>query len=280
MTVKWIKEWRKWLPWTMLMIMLVLMGICNEANRSPQLGQLVELTSTNLEDMQRFRINGIESSNDWIEVSDDGQISILGFVGGIGGTLHHDSGLESASMFIPETVEGITMYHVIPFFRSVDTVQIAASYEDSRDKIEASTLLIVESDPSIYGLVQLDGTVRGDWIHADSITEYRGLGYQFIYEIQPLWRDNPGSRIIRRDFREADYEGQFWLDASGGEMSSLFGSSNSQKTYMRVPARLGSATIYHFVRVRGLDRIDIEPGTNSTIYVTVIDGELWASHVP
>jgi len=281
--MKKFSEWPPWIHWLIIIGVLLFFIIFNLMDdREPRLGRPVEITSADLERVQRFRIQGVESSNEWIELNDGGQISIVGFLGGgIGGVTYHDSGLELSSLFVPETIEDITVYHVIPFFRSAGTEEAFVFPEDSVGKIESKILPIVESSSPTTLLIRLDGTIRGEWIHADSITKYRGLDYQNSVNIQLLWRDgSPKANAIRRDFDAADSEGQFWLDISDGETSSLFGSSSSWGLYLGVPARLGPTAIYHFIGMRSLTQVDVEPGANFIIYVTMVDGELWASPSP
>jgi len=202
------------------------------------------------------------------------------------------------ALFVPERVSGVTIYNLIPFFETTRNMQRTTYSGDLRNvSFDRAMIDDLESlRPSKdYRLTLLDISIHDGWIHAEDISEYPGLYYRYR-ETSTFLEHNtlPDIEALHRDFRRADTESEFWLDASEGEIFELSGiSAGAQmypdvhlpkgyfaKMYVKVPSRLGTAVIYHIVPVYFSSEDDVDSfgrrditqsGWDITIPITVSD---------
>ncbi|MCL2746720.1 MAG: hypothetical protein FWE48_06525 [Coriobacteriia bacterium] len=229
-----------------------------------ELEQSNKLRKEALESIQRLRINGVESSADWIK--DEGStLSATGFA--VGRQLENQNEFRLVMIWLPEEIGGVIIYHALPFMVSRDTAFYRLASEKRPDHIDGSILVDTSIEPfpgSIYTpfsqeeqLVKVDFSIHEGWIKADRISLFGDLAY----------RCNETSRMMNipsgyeqyRDAQRAVLDNVYWLDVSEGDTCELYGVVSSSPRYIRVPSRLGTATMYHFVRVYGLEDSDFRP---------------------
>jgi len=200
-----------------------------------------------IDDLQRFRINGQESSSDWLVRQSELQFSATGFLfrsmteaGGYG--VNYPSFY--SFLFIPERVSGTTIYHVIPFQESEDTVYSFLDPDSRKETIKDSMItranrsLPPDSDsvirPSVseYRLARLEFSIHKGWqIHADYIGEYWNLTYRYAGysdffsrpDYYPFHMDFFDLAAASRALVNRNLEGDFWLDVSDDESFELSG---------------------------------------------------------
>jgi len=189
--------------------------------------------------LQRFRLNGETSSFDWLKERGNNQFSAVGFLVGeseFGSIEFYEDGPASAKMLalvVPEKISGITIYHVIPFFLTDDTVYEFLYGEDNnafdlpivRRVMPAppkGNHAVILSSSSDFRLVKIDFTAKdGVVIHADSIVDYWDLFYRYSeYSSGVYIRDYFGIDDVRY---MQDIDSHFWLDASKSKPVELFG---------------------------------------------------------
>jgi len=250
------------------------------------LEQSVEVHATAIDDMQRFRINGTESSSDWIEQYGD-VLSATGFVSGFGYSTYHRYDFRQFMFFVPEEIDGIMTYHVLFFFETPSTVLETLDASERDDNfgnmvvVDRNSDVITSRGASIGGnrLARVDFTIHDGWIRAERIVEYANAHYPQSRSISFIESDAfPRPEIMRQEWDEADSEELFWLDVSEGEIFELRGASNggmSAATHARIPARLGYAVIYHYVKISNLNPGDARDFVGTfTVPVTLREGVL------
>jgi len=262
----------------------------------PELEQSASANRAAIESMQLFRINGTESSNDWVQVHDE-KMSVTGFLVNVEGELtsrdfRRTTHLELA-IIVPETIEGVTIYHLVSFLRTPETTYNFLDWDDRVDDIDDALIfernfsIPAEGDsiavnPSLgFQLVHVDFSIHDGWLRADHIGSYWRLFY--------LYSDYSG--ILRRPIFPTSPRGappelkdqdSIWLDASKGQTTEVKGAWSGNdfmyisyrrekstlnslpdgeyaRVYVRVPAKLGTATIDHLVPVYFQNRQDVQP---------------------
>ncbi|MCL2438628.1 MAG: hypothetical protein FWC99_06070 [Coriobacteriia bacterium] len=276
----------------------------------PRKEQSSELLTESVQEMQFFRVRGLESSVDWITEL-DGQLVMTGFVIDTGYTVVNADDDEHTLLllFVPETVSELTIYHVLPLIETPDTV---ISSENLPEQVldEGLSGTNVSTDdlsgrdhyeghrPAQVGLGIHDG-----WLHANHITG----------QVNPILYGSPFSWVVSElNIYEifASSIGRFpgkaeWLDVSEKKPYDLSGVSNGghidvypysfDNSALRlpegyiaamqilVPDRLGSAPIYHLAKVHFMEEADVRdlggdrilnPGWNVTVPVVLSGGLL------
>ena len=204
-----------------------------------------EMHSTAVSDLLRFRINGNESSFNWLVAHGNNQFSAVGFLAGdseLGRMQTNDDGsfsLNPLSLLVPEEVNNVVIYHEIPFFETSDTIYEFLYDEESRDtsaidapivrrevlappKEGQTTTLPADSD---YRLIELDFTFEEDgWVRADHIRDYWNLFYLYGEHIDyaNIW-DYFSFDDLDHLLESEDSYNHFWLDVSSDEVSEISG---------------------------------------------------------
>jgi len=273
-----------------------------------RLEQTEQMHSDAVEDMKLFRVNGEVSSNDWLEQY-GGKLSVVGFVDRRDYAEYHDTGLQQFSLFVPEEVSGLTIYHFIPFFESSETVKEFLDYDDRSDNFDNAVFVDVYSDEFLtdfslndtfaqdYRLTRIELSVHNGWIHADTITEYKNVFYPSSELSGFLETNNESPLSMRSNLEKFRPEGQVWLDISSNEIVEISGITSSAGLSMKpdyhlgevdfnrkdfnavvhvmVPDRLGTATIYHSARIYFLRSgaaekfLDLDDSTSLGVDITV-----------
>ncbi|MCL2606235.1 MAG: hypothetical protein FWD93_03035 [Coriobacteriia bacterium] len=244
-----------------------------------------------IDNLQRFRINGVESSNDWIVQLSDNQFQVTGFLFTSGDFVFGEQVPEPLLLFVPERVSGVTVYHIIPFRKTDNTtyefldLPASSSFIDNSLIIETNKPLPSDDGTAMhegfspYRLARINFSVFDGLIYADHIEDCWNLVYRygeferFVYRIES-YNLGDASRV----FDEQHLRSQFWLDVSDGESFEMFGSciggrfvqigGNSQAkyphrlpsgeymlTYVTVPVNLGVITrMAHVVPVYFLEQ--------------------------
>jgi len=233
------------------------------------LTQTDELHVAAIANMQRARVNGIEASPDWIARL-DGYLSMTGFV--IRGVSIGDpeDDYRLFTLLVPQTVSGVTIYHIVPFFEAPDTVyELLDSKERDDDfcnaiHIENSSNLLLEDDYAVdayhqdYRLTQINFTIHDGWIHASHVKEYKDVFYPVKDYSGFLAVDSWLLKSIWYGLLDVDVNAYFWLDVLEGETFNLSGicsegnldlHEQNGAIHIVVPDRLGSAGILHLARV-------------------------------
>jgi len=237
----------EWLPLSIsLLAVLVVIWMMLLSSNMPylqprELDQSGEVHTSSVDDLQRFRINGVESSNDWIVQHDNNQFSVTGFLVKVNdGFEDYGSDIFRESiLFVPERVSGVIIYHVIPFFETSGTTYELLYGAERDDNIDDSLIdevripLPSEDDHSIdaafppdlgFRLVQLDFNTQYGRIHADHIGDYWNLLYRYgeYSSSLILWHafsvDDLGGF-----FPDQNFGSSFWLDVSDNEIFELSG---------------------------------------------------------
>lgn len=150
-----------------------------EEGRFVRLEQSVESNALAIEDVQLFQINNEASSKDWIQSRDD-RLSLAGFLIHWEGSFNNkelpaDSHF-GLSVIVPEAVGGVTIYHLVSFFRTdstsysllepserVDVIDGALIFTQERSAYRNNDLLVV--DPHLgFQLVQVDFSIHDGWL--------------------------------------------------------------------------------------------------------------------
>ena len=236
-------------------------------------------------DMQTAKINGTQSDNAWIAIG-DGYLSITGFVNRSSWREFVRTGQSQHNLFVPQKVSGFTMYHIIPFFESGETVKQFASSKDRNDSfdfaIEVSwqqdhsdhSELQALSDVQDYRLTRLNLSVQDGWLHADKIVEYRDVFYPYeglsslidmgFYSsvglsagIEDLMSEGPyfleiteGQRVEISGINSGGASRKNPMDSEAGQ--ALLRTRYSAATHVLLPGRILDAPIFHSVRVHFL----------------------------
>jgi len=302
------KRGMRWILILVVILLAILIGVTLSSGpplHFERLEQSGEMDIATISEMQHFSINGIKSSNNWIEQSGD-SLTVTGIISG-GTTIYHDAGAEYYIMFVPEILDGLTVYHTIPFFVTADTVRTTLTLDGGNVAINIGEESHLERDPTAetywqgFDIARLDFNVHRGWIHADVIELYEDVRYlsglyDFFFADEVL---SPES--AQRNLRRLGTDGDFWLDVVDGEIFELSGvngggfkvSDPDYRHYIPAgydafldvfaPGRLGAATMYHLVRIHfqeedDLRRLGIDDPTfvegDITIPVTVLDGKL------
>jgi len=296
------------IAWTIGLILIGMPYVLGSSSTFSYLAQSSEAHVSALDDMQGFRINGEESSNDWL-VQAGSQISITGFVDRGRRKTYYDDEYRQYMMFVPEKVGGITIYHLVPFFETSFTTHELSDEIPTGKNLDGLTIedTVPIRSSKDYRLTSFHFGIHDGWFLANSSLEYSNLYYKYADGIEFLNHSIiPDIKTMRRDVERASAGDVFWLDVSEGEIIELSGTTAGgdyvhegtrqagdhpaylpkeahTKVYVKVPAKLGTAAIYHVVPVyffeqddtQSFGRNDItEPGWNITIPVTVSDGLL------
>jgi len=272
------------LAFLLIVVLSMLLLSCTSRGGFQELEQTNEMHIEAIRNLRRFKINGAESSNDWIELKNE-RLSVTGFVNRSSYSTYYND-YQQFMMFVPEEVEGITVYHVIYFVETPNTKREIVGHLERDDGFSDAIIdLCLDDDArrhvlpaqNDHLLTQLTFSIHDGWIRAEHVREYRNVFYGRPDSISPINSDAaPRTGIMRQELRNIDIEDSFWLDVSEGEVFELSGASNgggSGAQFARVPARLGSAVIYHFVRVEGLN-FNTGSSGNFTVPVTLSDGAL------
>jgi len=285
---KLLYRYGKWILLPLILLLAILLSsvweglsFTREGDFSTQ-NQSGDMHALAIEEMQRFRINGIESSKSLVEHHDE-YLSIVGFANKTSFVEYHEFGYRQFQMIVPEKVEGVMVYHVLYFFETPDTIwedRIASKMSGDFDDFTIDLGRRPRDDSSAHDhqMICLIFSVHDSWIRAERIFSYSDMYYKRSESSSAIFRDAfPDFRTMRRERQTAESEGQFWLDISEGETIELAGVGNggvSAKMHVRIPAKLGSAVIYHFVRVRGLEQENVKASGAVVIPVTLSDGTL------
>jgi len=268
-----------------LVVMVTPVTSCVHRAGFSQLEQTSESRTGAIESLQLFRISGEESSSDWI-IEREQTLSITGFVSRPGHAEYFGGDFRQFLMFVPERVGGVNVYHVLYFFETDQTLH--ESIDPLQDEFDFGSQFIADSvfgetsrnrplEPNMYFLTQIDFSIHDGWIHADRVIEFDGLFYRSPNLVSSIRRDVfPGVSTMQRDFGNVNTECDFWLDISEGENIRINGFSLGEAAamkFVRVPARLGDAVIYHYVRVHDLPEIQTSPRQIS-IQVSLRSGRL------
>jgi len=251
-----------------------------------------------LEKVQRFKINGTESSNDWMHYQ-DGQFSAVGFIAG-------------SRVFFPEKVEDITVYHAMRFYTGDDLTHEVLSAPEQDFAIPDEVF-------SYFGQSEFRGrnvvqhrlahflfSLSGDSLYVHQITEFEDYTYGSD-EVEALLHN---SLHLDRSFKmeSPDLSSPFWLNVGNSQAFELSGTSMGgridsgidpavsdrygfprgyvAKVYVRTSSMLGNVPIYHFVTIYFQSLEDAtsfggnsitEPGWDIEVSVTVADGVLASS---
>ena len=281
-----------------LVIAITLVTLSEPREIFQKLEQSDKVNSEALGDISCLRINGEVSSSDWIQVR-DGRISVTGFLididsGFRDGAFDPQSHL-AASIIIPERVGGVIVYHLIPFFHTVDTAHTLLEWDDRIDNIDDTLILErnfgtpVEERPIVsnshFGpqLVRVDLSIHDGWLHADHIGSYWNFFYLYgeYSRISPHRISGGGPDYVRTRLESLSVENGFWLDVSESETVEMQGMlvatdsvyisvrrerdvSNSLpdgeyvRVYLRAPIKLGTVMIYHLVPIYFFSRHDAQ----------------------
>jgi len=242
--------------------------------------QSEEFRKSVIENIQPFRISGIESSGEWIENRHQ-TLSLAGFA--ISGSQMKEVGvIRQGIVYLPETVEGVTVYHVVPFLID-DNFMFDIRNNRRTDGIDDSLLIDAsKGDPFVLDiqstfsqgnqLIRIDFSTHDGWIRADRIAEYENLAYVRSEMSQALFI--PSVEIQQEDAKEVSDNSLFWLDISEGEIIEVRGILDSNQEHIMIPSKLGTAAMYHFVKVCGLEESDVLPLEKGAISLTLLDGRL------
>ncbi|MCL2871060.1 MAG: hypothetical protein FWE26_05510 [Coriobacteriia bacterium] len=242
-----------------------------------ELEQSTESRASVLESIQPFRINGVASSDDWI--SEQGNtLSVTGFINGGGWDMQDE--IQYAMIFLPEELEGVMVYHILPFFVAESNTFVWSDLERPPSNIDVDLIIdtcgiLFDSGgwsdrfPQGNQLARLDFSVHDGWIKADKISMYQNLTYVRSEAERALrFREIPDSKMQYKDAQKED-SGAYWLDISEGDTYELTGVVDDSQKYLRISSKLGSAVMYHFVRIDGLEDSNVEPLEEVMISVTL-----------
>ena len=188
--------------------------------------------------LQRFRVNGQESSNDWI-TTNDRNFEVVGAILPFSDTIRADRQTLSLSVVaVPETVSGVTVFHLLPLVVTSDTEQRTFG----------------ESKTSLY---RVEFSMQDRWLHAEIIEETNRQKAE-----DEIWKKLPNVEV---SFWQLYYDERtyfplrtVWLDIADGkrftfddfESGGAAGFSEYPNVYyMATSNRLGSAIIFHSFQV-------------------------------
>ncbi|MCL2756905.1 MAG: VanZ family protein [Coriobacteriia bacterium] len=241
----------------------------------PKSSLTVEETREIIEGIGLFRVNGIESSNSWIEVDESGALHSAGDIQGWDTWLRTDGNKYHCLWFcVYETLGGVTVTHVIPL---IVTPQTEISWD--KEKYEGD---LAENFPQNF--LSFDNlavyTLQDGWFQAESL--FLSLNDDKVARNDASFNFISLSEDTQR---YAGFEGGYWFEAQEGKRSTL--QSILERTSllrvrenyiaMRIPDRVGSALICHILIVQFEDGLSLpysgpEPGRQ--LYVTLKNGKL------
>ncbi|MCL2526072.1 MAG: hypothetical protein FWE46_03355 [Coriobacteriia bacterium] len=264
--------------------------------------QSAEALASAVDEMKLFLINGIISSTDWIEVHEHhltsrGYIYITEYVvEGIDGRPN-----TLLLVLVPESVAGVTIFHLLPLVMTGGTVLLAEPRANERvAELKSHDVNLCPQGSS--DLAQVDFSLHDGWIHADRIfgqvctANPNSLAYDLVltanvYETYGFSRHPRMSDkwLIAQPDKASKIRG---IGAGGYERISPYvtprtGTVELGEYYgvaqLLVPTMLGQARIFHLVQIYFLDRNDVlhygleefeNPGAKSTISAILSNGKL------
>jgi len=250
----------------------------------PVLEQSPQSRKEALDSMQRFRINGVEGSNDWIVDNWGVTLSATGFAV-VGGTMRTTNGdmFYPAMVYFPEEVNGITVYHALPIFVTWKTSFREFASEDRADSVDDSIVVDTSEGVPFFidihsslsqqsQLVSVNFSIHDGWIRADGIQEYGNLAHKRSETSDALESLNimPQQRSLLNSVPHNEY----WLDISEGEVVELHGMVDNSKRYIRASSSLGSAIMYHVLRIYGLEESEVQSLEEATVPIVLVGDRL------
>jgi len=261
-------------------------GSFTEAAPWTYLEQSDAMLEAAIEGLYLYRVDGQESSNDWIELV-DGRLSVVGFAGEAWTGEYGSVSFLHFPLFVPEVISGVTVYHTLRFMQLSATDKVRLSYEDRMDDFDNAIHIengfesvrhdefLEETWQQHYVLTRVEFSIHDGWLLAERVEEFENVFYPHDNFSGLLLTAAYATLGWERDFARHGSQGKYWLDVSEEEVFSLSGiaaggeaESNWENqrgavdfsradyaaaVYVAVPNRLGAAGMYHLVRTYFLD---------------------------